>query len=59
MKYALDVVFLDQGGTVLALNENIKPWRACSRRGARSTLELHGGGIQRLGIALGDVLEWR
>lgn len=59
MGYALDLVFVDRAGDVVAVREGLRPWRACGRRGAHAVIEFHHGAIGRLGIAPGDRLEWR
>lgn len=59
MAYAIDIVFLASTGEVLAIHENVVPWRTRSQNGAHSTLEFHAGAIRRLAIASGDRLVWR
>lgn len=59
MRYVLDVVFIDRNGTVVQVNEGIRPWRACLGRGAHAVIEFHHGAARRLGIAQGDRIEWR
>jgi len=56
MRQAIDVVYLDADGVVLACVPRLKPWRASAHRGARHTLELAAGAIDRLGIRPGDLL---
>jgi uncharacterized membrane protein (UPF0127 family) len=56
MRQAIDVVYLDADGVVLACVPRLKPWRASAHRGARHTLELAAGAIDRLGIRPGDRL---
>lgn len=56
MRQAIDVVYLDADGVVLACVPRLKPWRASAQRGARHTLELAAGAIDRLGIRPGDRL---
>lgn len=58
MRYALDVVFLDRGGTVLRVSEGVRPWRARIARGAHAVVELHHGAARRLAISPGDRIEW-
>lgn len=57
MRFPIDVVFLDRNMRVLQVTENLAPWRAASRRGARSVLELPAGECARVGLAAGDQLE--
>ncbi len=59
MAYPLDLVYLDRGGTVIGLRENVRPWRASYQRGAKATVELHGGALKALDIRVGDVLQWQ
>ena len=56
MRFRFDAVFMDRDLRVLALAENIPPWRARSARGARNILELSAGEISRTGLAIGDQL---
>jgi len=59
MRYSLDVAFLDASGAVLCIFEGVRPWRACWKRGAHGALELRAGAARRLGLAVGDNVEWR
>lgn len=43
MRFAIDVVFLDDEHRVLRVVEGVRPWRLASCRGARSVLELPAG----------------
>jgi uncharacterized membrane protein (UPF0127 family) len=56
MRQAIDVVYLDANGIVLACVPRLRPWRASAHRGARHTLELAAGAIDRLDIRPGDRL---
>ena len=58
MRFAIDVVFLDRGRTVVYVCENLHPWRI-SRviTGSRSVLELPTGTIARSQTKIGDQLE--
>jgi hypothetical protein len=59
MRFALDVIFLDSGGDILAMEENMVPWRTSSRiPGARYVLEVPAGTIQATGTAVGDTCVW-
>jgi uncharacterized protein len=59
MRYPLDVVFLDRGGTVVALYPSLLPGARTSwHRNAAHALELPSGTIIRVGVNLGDVLAW-
>lgn len=56
MRQAIDVVYLDAAGRVLACVPRLRPWRASIGHGARHTLELAAGAIERFGIRPGDRL---
>ena len=58
MRFAIDVVFLDEDLTVLKIAQRLRPWRAAFRRGAHQALELRAGECERLGIRVGDRLAW-
>ena len=57
MRFPIDVVFLDDGGCILAVRQALPPWRFAAAKGASSVLELAAGECARLGLAEGDVLE--
>ncbi len=59
MRYAIDLAFLDRGWRVLGMVHALGPLRFAGRTGARATLELPPGALDKAGIATGDVLEWR
>jgi uncharacterized membrane protein (UPF0127 family) len=55
MSFAIDVIFLDDDLKVVALREQIAPWRATRFfKAATSVLELPAGSIRRSGVAVGD-----
>jgi uncharacterized protein len=55
MRFALDVVFLDREGSVVALEETMPPWRVGRiYRRAHSVLELPTGTIASSGTQIGD-----
>jgi uncharacterized membrane protein (UPF0127 family) len=56
MRFEFDAIFMDREMRVVKLAERIKPWRALGAKGAGNILELAGGEISRLGIAVGDQL---
>ena len=43
MRFPIDVVFLDAELRVLRVVDELRPWRAAGRRGARAVLELAPG----------------
>ena len=54
MRYAIDVVFLDDAGHTLRLIHGLKPWRISPRvRRATGVLELPAGTITRSGLQVG------
>lgn len=57
MRYALDIVYLDERGCVVELARNVKPWRmAWGGRKATQTLEMAAGGIERHGMKVGNFI---
>jgi uncharacterized membrane protein (UPF0127 family) len=56
MRFPIDAVFLDGGLRVLGISDELRPWRAASRRGARAVLELPAGESARRGLEPGDQL---
>ncbi|MGR8950413.1 MAG: DUF192 domain-containing protein [Gammaproteobacteria bacterium] len=59
MRYSLDVVFMEAGGRIVKLVENLRPWRIAGSIGARSSLELRIGTIKGVGLNEGQRLQWR
>src|SRR5262245_20704519 len=58
MRYALDLVFLDDAGRVLRLVHALAPNRISPRvRGATSVLELPAGTLEGIALAEGDTVE--
>jgi uncharacterized protein len=56
MRFPIDVVFLDRALVVLGIADDVDPWRAASRRGAKAVLELPAGESSRRGLTVGDQL---
>ncbi|HVL59648.1 MAG TPA: DUF192 domain-containing protein [Burkholderiaceae bacterium] len=56
MRDAIDVAFLDRGGSVVALHERLAPWRIAVCLRAESVLELQDGEAARRGLKAGDRL---
>src|SRR5918999_2843128 len=56
MRFSIDAVFLDRDWRVVAISDDVRPWRARSRRGAKAVLELPAGESARRGLVLGDLL---
>ncbi len=60
MSFDLDVLFLDEKGTVLEVVRSLRPWRKTRRvRGARYVLEVPVGTVDATGTQVGDELTWR
>ena len=53
MRFPIDAVFLDRELTVMDVAEELRPWRAAGRRGARAVLELPAGEAARRGLLPG------
>ncbi len=53
MRYAIDVVFLDASGCVLAVVAGLAPWRCAARCRAAAVLELAAGSAARFGLVPG------
>lgn len=43
MRFAIDVVFLDEDARIVGLQPNVRPWRLAGERAAAMTLELPAG----------------
>jgi uncharacterized membrane protein (UPF0127 family) len=59
MSYPLDIIFVDAKGKVLKLFKHLPQLRMAKAYGARTTIELASGEIDRIGILIGDQLQWR
>jgi uncharacterized protein len=59
MTYPLDVVFVDAQGIVLKLCKHLPQLRMAKSFGARMTIELAAGEIERMSLKIGDQLQWR
>jgi uncharacterized membrane protein (UPF0127 family) len=58
MKYSLDIVYLSRHLKVIKIVENIKPTRMSLCFGAKHTLEMLTGEVNRLGIKKGMTLNF-
>jgi uncharacterized membrane protein (UPF0127 family) len=54
MRFAIDVVFLDDELRVVGIASNLRPWRTAGRRGAKAVLELPAGECERRNLTVGD-----
>jgi uncharacterized protein len=60
MQFPLDVLFLDDGGNVVATHTDLAPGRRTPiYRAARYALELPPGAIEATGTAVGDRVTWK
>ena len=58
MRFPIDVVYLDRNGTVVHIDENLKPWRfALVHMQAASVLELPRQALAATGTVVGDKIE--
>ena len=59
MRFAIDVVALDETGVIIDRVVHLKPWRIrLPRRGTAGVLELPAGWLDRTGTALGHRIEF-
>ena len=58
MRFSIDAVFLDDDLRVVGIAEDLRPWRAAGRRGARAVLELPAGECARRGLRVGDCIRF-
>jgi uncharacterized protein len=55
MRFAIDIVFLGRGDTVISINRRLRPWRVSSVVfGARKAIELHAGASDESATQVGD-----
>jgi len=60
MRYAIDVVFVDDSGRVIRVVERLRPWRIVAWvRGARDCIELPAGSVGPTGTVAGDIVATR
>ena len=58
MKFAIDVVYLDNANTVVKIERNIQPGKICKTvKQARSVIEVKAFAAAQLGIHEGDTLK--
>ena len=59
MKFAIDVIALDQRGVIIDRVVHLKPWRIrLPRRGTAGVLELPAGTLDRSGTRIGHRIEF-
>lgn len=56
MRFAIDAVFLDRHGMIVAIVPHLRPWRCAVARAAYACLELAAGGASRYALAPGQTL---
>jgi uncharacterized protein len=56
MRFAIDVVFVDRDGRVLAIRRALKPWRVAIALRAFATIELPVGAIDASDTRVGDTI---
>lgn len=60
MRAPLDIVFLDAQRTIVAIHEDVRPWRfVFGGDRAASALESAAGFASNFGLQVGDSLQWR
>ncbi len=58
MRFAIDVVYLDESGTVIKTDVNVPPGRICKTiKNAKSVIELRSFSASELGINIGDTIK--
>ena len=59
MRFAIDIVFLGRGNTVLRINRRLRPWRVSSIVfGARKAIELAAGAADESSTQVGDQISF-
>jgi uncharacterized membrane protein (UPF0127 family) len=53
MRFPIDVVFLDRQGTILAVFDDVQPWRVAAAWGAHACLEMASGAAASRGLRPG------
>jgi uncharacterized membrane protein (UPF0127 family) len=56
MRFAIDVVFLDDDDTVVDIVPRLRPWRLAASRDARAVLELRAGQADKRRVHVGTKL---
>lgn len=58
MRFAIDVVFLDEALIVRRIDATLRPFRIASWKGAHEVVELAAGECAARGLAVGDRVAW-
>jgi uncharacterized protein len=56
MRFAIDVVFLDEDDRVVRIVPRLKPWRTAACRAARAVLELRAGEAEKRRLRVGTTV---
>ncbi len=58
MRFAIDVIYLSESGTVVKIDEDVKPNKICKTvKNAKSVIEMNSRAAATFGICEGDRLE--
>jgi uncharacterized membrane protein (UPF0127 family) len=58
MRFAIDVVYLNEQMLIVKLDRNVPPWRMrWGGKGAQHTLEMSAGGIDRFKLHIGGTID--
>jgi uncharacterized membrane protein (UPF0127 family) len=58
MRFAIDVVYLNEQMLIVQLDRNVPPWRMrWGGKGAQHTLEMSAGGIDRFKLHIGGTID--
>lgn len=58
MRYAIDVIFLDNDWKIVKMVKELKPWRVAGAKTASMTLELAANRLDKLNLSNGQQLVW-
>ncbi len=56
MRFPIDALFLDRELRVLAVSNDLKPWRVAGQRGAHVVVEMAAGQATKRGVRVGEQL---
>jgi len=56
MRFAIDVLFVNEDGEVVRIASRVQPWRCAVSRGAYAAIELAAGAAHLRGVKVGDRL---
>jgi uncharacterized membrane protein (UPF0127 family) len=56
MRFPIDAVMTDKSGVVLAVAEDLRPWRLAFLAAASDTIEMKAGAARKYGIKTGDII---